>query len=68
LFVLAELAKDFCLRAYEMHRSDKHLYLVWPRVMAALKECDKARVRAKAVSRNVLACCSYPGQVYTVPK
>lgn len=39
-----ELAKEFCLRAYEMHRSDKHLYLVWPRVMAALKENDKARV------------------------
>lgn len=32
------------MRAYEMQRSDKHLYLVWPRVMAALREYDKARV------------------------
>lgn len=38
-----------------MNRSDKHLYLVWPRVMAALKEYDKARVGA-----YVLPCAIHP--------
>ena len=40
----AELARAFCLRAYELDRTDKHLYTVWPLVMAALGEQDKARV------------------------
>jgi Flp pilus assembly protein TadD len=39
-----ELARTFCLRAYELDRTDKHLYMVWPKVMAALGEKDKARV------------------------
>ncbi len=42
--VCAELARDFCLRAYELSRTDKQLYVVWPRVMAALGEREKARV------------------------
>eukprot|EP00798_Chlamydomonas_sp_ICE-L_P013699 gene13699-19591_t len=44
LYVLAELATAFCLRAYEMDRLDKHLYYVWPKVEAASGEPDRARV------------------------
>lgn len=40
----AEFGRTFCLRAYELARTDKHLYIVWPRVMAALGEKDNARV------------------------
>lgn len=45
-----------------MNRSDKHLYLVWPRVMAALKEYEKARV-SEHWSRSVLIVCHYGTRV-----
>jgi hypothetical protein len=37
----AELAKAFCMKAYEMDRRDEELYLVWPRVEAAMGEPDR---------------------------
>ncbi len=32
------------MRAYELDRLDKQLYLVWPRIEAAAGEPDRARV------------------------
>lgn len=55
LYVRTELARAFCLRAYEMERTDKHLYTVWPLVMAAMGEKDKARVRGWALR----SCCCF---------
>ncbi len=55
----AELAREFCLRAYELDRTNKQLYLVWPDVMAALGERDKARVsRPSALDANNARCAS----------
>jgi hypothetical protein len=53
-----ELARTFCLRAYELDRTDKHLYIVWPKVMASLGEKDKARVSAgAATNRQAMHAC-----------
>ena len=38
-----ELAKGFCGQAYEMERRDEELYLVWPRVLAAMGEAGRAQ-------------------------
>ena len=37
------LAKGFCGQAYEMERRDEELYLVWPRVLAAMGEAGRAQ-------------------------
>ncbi len=39
----AELAKGFCTKAYEMDRKDEELFLVWPRVFAAMGEPGRAQ-------------------------
>ena len=43
--LLAELAKGFCTKAYEMNRRspDEDLFLVWPRVLAAMGEPGRAQ-------------------------
>lgn len=39
-----ELAKKYCQSAYRIDRYDKYLFLVWPRVEAALGDRVKARL------------------------
>lgn len=40
----SELAKSYCQRAYSLDRTDKQLFMVWPRVEAALGDRLKARL------------------------
>ena len=44
-FPISELAKGFCTKAYEMNRRspDEDLFLVWPRVLAAMGEPGRAQ-------------------------